>query len=228
MNELGVMRQFRDSLPMPKHWSPISVVILTVALLLLSVIALKFMPAPFAWTSLAWAFALLVLTVNLKAKRTRVVIFNLAVLTALFSVAEVYVAFHERPRPTVSDGSFVPDDVLGTVPAKETRAHSKESRHGKVLYDVTYTIAANGLRIAPPTNTARLDGSVLFFGDSFTYGEGVQDDESMPYQVGMQSGGHYRIYNFGFHGYGPNQMLAAVESGRVRQVVDMPPRYAIY
>jgi hypothetical protein len=71
-------------------------------------------------------------------------------------------------------------------------------------------------------------GSVLFFGCSFTFGEGVQADETVPYQVGIQSQGRYKVYNFGFHGYGPNQMLAFMERGRLREVVDTPPRFAIY
>ncbi len=69
---------------------------------------------------------------------------------------------------------------------------------------------------------------MLFFGCSFTFGEGLQDDQTLPYQVGLRSGGHYRTLNFGFHGYGPHQMLAEIEQGIVRRVVDCQPAYAIY
>ena len=50
----------------------------------------------------------------------------------------------------------------------------------------------------------------------------------MPFQVGVLTGGKYCIYNFGFHGYGPHQMLSAIEHGKVDSVVRSRPRYAIY
>ena len=71
-------------------------------------------------------------------------------------------------------------------------------------------------------------GCVLFFGGSVTFGEGVEDDEAMPYQVGMLSGNRYRVYNFAFHGYGPHQMLAALESGRVDEIVECRPTHVVY
>jgi hypothetical protein len=66
----------------------------------------------------------------------------------------------------------------------------------------------------------------LFFGDSFTFGVGVDDRETMPYVVGTLSG--YRVYNFAYQGYGPHQMLAAIERGLVSRVVRCQPRAAIY
>ncbi len=50
----------------------------------------------------------------------------------------------------------------------------------------------------------------------------------MPYQVGAQLGGRYRTFNFGFGGYSPAQMLAEIEHGMVRRVVDTAPHYAFY
>ena len=71
-------------------------------------------------------------------------------------------------------------------------------------------------------------GTVLFFGCSFTFGDGLDDDETLPYQVGTQSGGRYRIFNFAFQAYGPNHMLALIEHDRVRRVVDTTPQHAFY
>ncbi|MBZ5705514.1 MAG: hypothetical protein LAN63_09175 [Acidobacteriia bacterium] len=158
----------------------------------------------------------------------RALLSSAAVLMVTLAAAETYITLHPPLHPTVSGGYYVLDDVLGTVPARPTQAHATEFDRGKLIYDVTYTIGSNGLRIAPPPNASGLAGSILFFGCSFTFGEGVQDDETMPYQVGIQSSGRYQIYNFAFHGYGPEHMLAAIESGKVHQVVETPPRYAIY
>lgn len=80
----------------------------------------------------------------------------------------------------------------------------------------------------PPWRKDDLAGAVLFFGCSFTFGEGLQDNETLPYQVGAQSGGRYHTFNLAFEAYGPNQMLAQIEHGMVQRVVDTAPQYAIY
>ncbi len=193
-----------------------------------SLLILKAVPAPFVWMGWGWALVLFALSWRLQGGWARVVIFNGAVVIAMFAVPETYLSLKQRPGPTYAGTYYVADDVLGTAPVKKTRTQATEFGHGKLIYDVTYTIDANGLRIAPPSKTIGLEGSILFFGGSFTYGEGLQDNETLPYQVGIESKEQYEIYNFGFHGYGPHQMLAAIESGRVRQVVGAPPRYAIY
>jgi hypothetical protein len=68
----------------------------------------------------------------------------------------------------------------------------------------------------------------LFFGDSYTFGEGVEDDETFPYLSGIAAAGRYRVRNYGFSGYGPHQMLAAIESGLVEATARCEPRFAIY
>lgn len=68
---------------------------------------------------------------------------------------------------------------------------------------------------------------MLFFGDSFTIGEGVQDNETLPFYFGTHA--NARIYNFGFHGYGPHQALALVQSGEIARIVkDCQSVLAIY
>ena len=50
----------------------------------------------------------------------------------------------------------------------------------------------------------------------------------MPYQVSRKTHGIYRVYNFGFHGYGPHQMLSALEHSLVEGIVECVPQYAIF
>ena len=123
---------------------------------------------------------------------------------------------------------FVRDDALGVVPRKNFAATHVKSVNSVPIYKVRYTIDANGLRVPPPYNSPTLRQSVLFFGCSYTMGDGVEDHETLPYMTGLLTHGRYAIYNFGFHGYGPQQMLAALETGRVQHIVTVPPRYVIY
>jgi hypothetical protein len=163
-------------------------------------------------------------------------LFNLGIVACLLAAAEGYLITHEYVPPIYPDGGFfVPDDVLGWAPAKGAHAHAikylpagLQHRPEGLLFDRIYTIDSNGLRVAPPFRKDDLAGTVLFFGCSFTFGDGLGDTETMPYQVGVQSGGRYRIFNFAFQAYGPHQMLAAIENGMVRRIVDTTPQYAIY
>jgi hypothetical protein len=123
-------------------------------------------------------------------------------------------------------GYFSSDEILGYVPIKGKIVNSIAYKGTEILYNVTYTIGDNGLRISPPSKLTDNNQCIIFFGCSFTFGEGVEDREAMPYVVGQLS--HYKVYNFGFHGYGPHQMLSAIEHGVVARIVDCNPIVAIY
>lgn len=206
---------------------------LALAALALSAFSIKVLPVPFIWVGLTWTCAFVVSALLLprpwSKSRTRFfLLFNAGAVSALLTGAEAYLLLNEEP-PSVrySEGYYTEDAVLGTSPSKGHEGHATRSAHGKQIYDVTYTIDSNGLRIAPPVNAGPA-GCILFFGDSFTFGEGIKDTETLPYQVGIESGGRYRTYNFGFHGYGPHHMLAAIEHGLVGHDVECRPDVAIY
>lgn len=116
-----------------------------------------------------------------------------------------------------------PHSVLGFSPKPNTQKKVSKLYKTRTIYDVVYT-TENGRRITPKGNT---DDSLVFFGGSYTFGEGVNDEESMPYVVGKQTG--YTIFNFGFSGYGPHQMLAAIENNMVANTVEnRPVKHIIY
>ena len=51
-----------------------------------------------------------------------------------------------------------------------------------------------------------------------TFGEGVHNNETMPYFFGKYDS-TYRPYNFAYSGYGPHQMLARLETENSKKVV---------
>ena len=51
---------------------------------------------------------------------------------------------------------------------------------------------------------------VIFTGCSFVFGEGVNDNQTLPYLYGKQNPA-VRCYNYGFPGYGTQQMLAVLQ-----------------
>jgi Fumarylacetoacetate (FAA) hydrolase family len=68
-----------------------------------------------------------------------------------------------------------------------------------------------GHRISPPDRGDKVEGCLFFLADSITFGYGVNDDETFPYQVGLKSHGRFRVVNLAVNGYGAEHMLATME-----------------
>jgi len=159
--------------------------------------------------------------------------FNIAFVAFLFGCLEAhaYQSLKNSPYNTITEGSvtdgfYVPDDVLGYRPANDRTVHARKRKGDEVVYDVSYSINSKGLRQSPGLS-GRLNGQcMLFFGGSYTFGEGVNDKQTMPSRV--QQASSYQVYNFGFSGYGPHQMLAAIERGHAHNLQSCQPTVAVY
>jgi len=92
-------------------------------------------------------------------------------------------------------------------PDHQSRAIVKTAKDGKIVYDVTYTIDKHGRRVTPHANEQERDFFVALLGDSYVFGEGVEDSETLPSYMAKQTE-KSQFYNMGFHGYGPNSLLA--------------------
>ena len=173
-------------------------------------------------------------------KRSRLIIailFNIAAVILILMLTEFFLesrntsAESNRARLVFRhpEGFYVDDDDLGYRPAANFKSNVKFYFEDRLIFDVEYSTDGDGLRIPPPGD--QRDGKedcVLFFGGSYTFGAGVSDHETMPYLVGARSEPSVSVRNFGFGGYGPHQMLAAIENGLVERAAHCVPRYAIY
>lgn len=83
----------------------------------------------------------------------------------------------------------------------------KKEPGGKLIFDARYTFDDYGRRYTPRARPTKTDRFAVFFGDSLAFGEGVNDAETLPAYFEKLNPG-YRAYNYGFMGYGPQQMLA--------------------
>lgn len=119
------------------------------------------------------------------------------------------------------------DDILGYKPTANTQVNSIRKRNDETIYDVIYSTDQYNRRITPVQNPKGRNKYILFFGGSFTFGDGVNDDETLPYYVGQLASG-YQPYNYGFSGYGSQQMLAKLQSQNFRQEVEEDQGIAIY
>ncbi len=78
-----------------------------------------------------------------------------------------------------------------------------------MIYDAEYTIDQNLNRKVIASDTGPL---VAFFGDSFTFGTGLQDSQTLPQLFSDLYGHKLGVMNFAFPGYGPQQFLRAIET----------------
>jgi hypothetical protein len=201
------------------------------ATLILSGVILNNAPVPFAWIGLLGCA--LCVTLMFVGPRRRVVWFNVGFVCVALTATE-FLLSRQDTNPTHGEwscsepGSFFQDhEVLGYAPRANVSCTVTGYAGGELVYEAAYTINEHSLRATPePSETSH--GSILFFGGSFTFGEGVNDPETLPYSTATRVGQTYSAHNFGFHGYGPHQMLAALELGVVDDVVEEEPRYVIY
>lgn len=192
---------------------------------LLSVVALEFLPVPFLWIGLVWGVAALV--VAAAAPRTlKLPIVLAACVPFAFALGELM--FPPVVDRTLSPLPFREDALLGwrLKPSQVSRALAKAD--GELIYDVTYSTDPAGLRVAPPDRGDQVEGCLLFFSDSFAFGEGVADDQTFPYQVGRQTDGRFRIVNLAVPGYGAEHMLAAIERGALATDPPCEPTHLFY
>jgi hypothetical protein len=200
----------------------------------LTVAGIERLPTPFIWAALLWVILLGITAVIEKSSWRRAVWVNLAAIVLALGVAEGYfwlrhdAVADERFEGSYTRNYFLAHELLGYAPARNYQATVTKYVGEELIYDTVYTIDAQGLRLAPPHDAALAKRSVLFFGGSITFGEGVDDTRTMPYQVGLKTQGRFAIYNFGFHGYGPHQMLAALQAGLIEELVELTPSLVIY
>jgi len=124
-------------------------------------------------------------------------------------------------------GSAIADAVLGYTLPKNAQIADKMAFRGKLIYNGTYTTDAYSRRVTPVNHREQQSNFLLFFGCSMTFGLWVNDDETMPFYV-AQYASHYRPYNYGVSGYGPNHMLAQLQRGPFTQEIHENHGIAIY
>lgn len=202
-----------------------------------STLSLRFLTAPFVWICALWLVVSVLVALVGRRSGVKWAASNAAVALLLLGGLEYYL-YSTRQLPAPRDeardlqGRVVtrarPDPVRGWAPLPDRVVRWKRVLGEQVIFDVTYTIDGNGLRITGPRSEGGREHCVLFFGGSFTFGAGVNDQQTMPYRVGGRIGADYRVYNFGYSGYGAHQMLALLRHGVVERTVDCEPRYAVY
>ena len=179
-------------------------------------------PAFRAWTF--GLFALLVAVVTSLARgRSRdigLVVASLALGVCILEAMASTMVRKDRTETTA--GSRARDPVLGWRHGFAGIVHARlpDPRTGASLYDVHYTIDKDLHRKVDSTSRGP---AVVFFGDSFTFGLGLNDADTLPQRFADLHGGKQRVLNLAVSGYSPSQFLREVETGLKDDVIGAKP-----
>lgn len=97
--------------------------------------------------------------------------------------------------------------------------HTCSDMNGEI-YSVTVHIDEEGRRITPVEHSEERDGAALFFGCSFTFGQGVEQEETLPACFGKECAALLPV-NFGVPGYGPQHLWLQIHE---EEFLDELPR----
>ena len=97
--------------------------------------------------------------------------------------------FQTRMEGSIAVGGFFDQNIddVGFIAAANKQVTARKMAELRVLFDVTYTTGPDHFRIVPEAKQA--ERCVLLFGDSFTFGEGVNDAETTAAQIVIKSQG---------------------------------------
>lgn len=149
------------------------------------------------------------------------IVFGILVLEA--------VSDQTAPEATLktTQGLTVRQAVIGWGPQHAGRFHARkiDPRTRAVIYDVEYTIDKDLLR---QTHSCETCGTIAFFGDSVTFGEGINDADTLPQAFADSLDRKERVLNLAYSGYGPQQFLRELETGRFDQVIGPRPKLFVF
>lgn len=117
-----------------------------------------------------------------------------------------------------------PDPDLGHLPPPSTVVRASLSWEADVVYATRYTIGPDGFRAAPGRPASA--ETVLFYGCSFVFGDGLPDGQTLPALFQAASG--YRAANLGGTAYGAHHMLRLLETGRDAPAAGGPVAHGVY
>lgn len=133
-----------------------------------------------------------------------------------------------RPN-TGSYGDNIARLPYGDFPTGNGSPHYEASRllkQDEQLFDVLYSFDGRGRRAAP-THSRQPHYELMLFGCSFTFGVGLDDEQTWAWKLADLLGPDWKLENYAYAGFGPQQMLSLLEEGAIETPV-APKRQALY
>ncbi|WP_245257428.1 SGNH/GDSL hydrolase family protein [Methylocapsa acidiphila] len=186
-------------------------------------------PVPsFRLATFVFVFLLLADAASLARGKTRDLLLILTSLAFGLSLVEAGANMLEPKNGIeMTRGWSVQQPIVGWGPERMGSFHAKKwnPTTGESIYEADYTIDANLLRA---TKSCESGPTVVFFGCSFTFGDGVADAQTLPQAFADAFDGKLRVLNLGFTGYGPQQFLREMETGLFDRVIGPKPKLFVF
>ncbi len=100
--------------------------------------------------------------------------------------------------------------AVGWGPRAPGRYEAFTAINGRAAFDVHYTVDD---RLFRATRSGTEGPATAFFGDSFMFGVGLDDDQTLPQLFADREGRRHPVFNLAMGGYNPAQVLATMETG---------------
>lgn len=129
---------------------------------------------------------------------------------------------------TVADDSGLAQSqpLFGWGPSRPGVFHStKHTADGRVIFDTHVTIDETLNRKTEPSMGPR---PIAFFGDSWVYGDGVDDDGALPQAFADLTDRKIPVLNLAFAGWSPAQNLLALQSGLYAPLLRSPRHFILF
>lgn len=180
-----------------------------------------------ALTLILATVAALVSVVCVTSAKARNVFLGLFTVILCIGISEAVLRFTslaEDPAVTWNRGRqqhysaqvFQQDWDLGYTVLPNSSANVWCKRDGQPVYDVTYRFDAAGGRMSSWAPTK--DHTIVVAGDSFNFGEGLNDDQTLSSLLQARVGNRLSVPNLALPGYGVHQVLRQLE-------LDVPARH---
>jgi hypothetical protein len=118
-----------------------------------------------------------------------------------------------------------PHPVLGFRPTPNSIAVADATFNGQPVYHQTYHIDAEGGRVTPSAPPGA--DLYLFLGDSFMFGQGIRDDETLASSFAKATGETVKAVNLGAPGNAPNHLVRAFEAGLLDGYIGQPVKAVV-
>lgn len=98
---------------------------------------------------------------------------------------------------------------------------------GETICNVRYSIDALSRRITIDSSHNNPSQHLLFWGESWIFGDGLNDDQTLPSIVACNTN-KYNVYNYGFIASGPQYALAKIASGTLQKEIKNQRGIAVF
>ncbi len=180
----------------------------------------------------AWTFACVALAIaigtGLARGRGRDALLVATTIGVCLCVLEVAASLLQ-PRGDLSVSPFgialKPEVGFGFNQQGVIHARKRDPKTHAVIFEADYTI---GNTLDRKVASAESGPATVFFGDSFTFGEGLADADTMPQKYADLFAGQRRVLNLAVTGYSPQQFLMEVQRGLRDDVIGPRPAAFVF